>query len=237
MHNRRRNGEGRRGIEVRVRLVLTAFALGICGSGFGQSIFTIAGGGSDDGRPATIASLFNPVGVAADGQGNFYIADVYDNQIRKVGAKNGLISTVAGKGPFAFSGDGGPATLAGLAAPYGVAVDAAGNLYIADTNSHRIRKVTAATGVITTIAGNGAFGYSGDTGPAISAAFDAPTDVVVDGAGNVIVADTNNNRVRKVNAGTGIITTVAGNGTRAYGGDNGPATAAALSHPYGVAVD
>jgi sugar lactone lactonase YvrE len=141
------------------------------------------------------------------------------------------ISTFAGGG--SSLGDNGPATSAQLSSPLGVAVDAAGNLYIADTNNNRIRKVSG--GVITTVAGNGTAGFSGDSGPATSIQLNAPSGVAVDTAGNLYIADTNNNRVRKVS--DGIITTVAGNGTLGFSGDGGSATSAQLKEPWGVAVD
>ena len=148
---------------------------------------------------------------------------------------NGIITTVAGDGPQGDSGDGGQATSAQLSNPSGVAVDAAGNLYIADSGNHRIRKV-AANGIITTVAGNGSYGYSGDGGRATSAQLAAPWGVAVDAAGNLYIADTNNGVIRKV-AASGIITTVAGNGSHGYSGDGGPATSAQLNSPSGVAVD
>jgi uncharacterized protein (TIGR03437 family) len=143
------------------------------------------------------------------------------------------INTFAGNGTIGYSGDNGPATSAQLNQPWGVAVDAAGNVYIADTVNNRIRKV--ANGVISTVAGNGTLGYSGDDGPATSAQLSWPAGVAVDSAGNLYVADQNNNRIRKVS--NGVITTVAGNGTPGYSGDNGSATSAKLYGPQGVAVD
>ena len=184
---------------------------------------------SGDNGPATSAQLASPNGVAWDSAGNLYIAD--SARIRKV--SNGVISTVAGVGTFGYSGDNGPATGAQLNYPGGVAVDSAGNLYIADTGNHRIRKVSG--GVITTVAGNGTRGFSGDNIPATSAQFHDPFGVAVDSAGNLYIADSGNNRIRKV--ANGIITTVAGNGTPGFSGDNGPATSAQLNGPAGVAVD
>lgn len=145
------------------------------------------------------------------------------------------IYTYAGKTIWGFYGDGGPAVKAQLYNPTGVAIDAAGNVYIADSQNHRIRKVTP-SGTITTIAGTGVAGFSGDSGLAINAKFYYPTDVAVDGAGNVYVADQYNNRIRMINPG-GTITTVAGNGQQGFGGDNGPATKAKLNWPRTVAVD
>jgi uncharacterized protein (TIGR03437 family) len=206
---------------------------------FGQTytIYTVAGNGTDgfsgDNGPATSAQLYYPYGVAVDPHGNIYIADFANNRIRKV--SNGVITTVAGVGPVGsyggFGGDGGPATSAALGAPMGVAVDSAGNLYIADTSNSRIRKVS--NGVITTVAGNAAAGFSGDGGPATSASLSWPMGVAVDPVGDLYIADYSNQRIRKV--ANGVITTVAGGGTSL--GDNGPATSAQLYYPRGVAVD
>ncbi len=195
----------------------------------------VAGNGiegvSGDGRPATSASLNAPTGVAVDSMGNLYIADEGNNRIRKV--SSGIITTVAGNGSPGFSGDGGPATSASLNGPLGVAIDAAGNLYIADSENNRIRKVSG--GTITTVAGNGVAGFSGDGGPAASASLDLPYGEAVDSAGSLYIADFRNQRIRKLSGGT--ITTVAGNGTQGFSGDGGPAASASLNAPAGVAVD
>jgi uncharacterized protein (TIGR03437 family) len=195
-------------------------------------IATVAGNGtpgfSGDNGPATSAELSGPWGIAVDSAGNVYVADNYNNRIRKV--SNGVITTVAGGG---FSGDNGPATSAALSGPSGVAVDPAGNLYIADQGNNRIRKVS--NGMITTVAGNGGWGFSGDNGPATSAKLANPMGVAVDSLGNLYIADSLNNRIRKVS--NGVITTVAGNGTQGFSGDNGPAASAQLEFPSGVAID
>ena len=207
----------------------------------GGVISTVAGNGtpgySGDGGPAASAMLNYPTGVAVDAAGNLFIADEANNRVRKVNP-GGVISTVAGNGTQGYSGDGGPATSAELYYPYGVAVDTAGNLFIADEGNNRIRMVTPG-GVISTVAGNGIFGFSGhngDGGPATSAMLAAPEDVAVDTAGNLFIADTWSNSVRKVTPG-GMISTVAGNGTGGYSGDGGPATSAILAAPEDVAVD
>jgi sugar lactone lactonase YvrE len=204
-------------------------------------ITTFAGNGTagytGDGGAATSAQLSSPWGLAVDGAGNLYIADTGNNRIRKVAAGTGIISTYAGNGTLTYSGDNGPAISAGISYFEGIALDASGNLYIAESGSEHIRKVAASTGTITTVAGNGQYGYTGDGGAATSAKLGSPTGVAIDIAGNLYIADSNNNVVRKVAVGTGIITTVAGNGTAGYIGDGGPATGAKLYRPFGVAVD
>jgi len=192
-------------------------------------------GGGGDGGVATNADLNLPLGVAADTGGNLYIADAGNSRIRKVAAGTGIITTVAGNGVQTFAGDGGPATGASLRFPYGVAVDIGDNLYIADSSDHRIRKVAAGSGIITTVAGNGTGGFSGDGGAATSAGLADPTGVAIGGNGDLFIVDLN--RIRKVAAGTGIISTVAGNGTYGFSGDGGAATSASLSFPYRMAVD
>ena len=151
------------------------------------------------------------------------------NIIRRVDAATGDITTVAGDGDWGFSGDGGPATSARLAHPGGLAVDDLGNLYIGDDCNHRIRKVDATTGTITTVAGTGVWGFSGDDGPATSARLSNPGGLAADGEGNLFIADVGNHRVRKVDATTGNITTVAGTGDWGFSGDGGPAISARLA--------
>ncbi|MHB8389384.1 MAG: NHL domain-containing protein [Acidobacteriaceae bacterium] len=203
-------------------------------------INTVAGDGtagySGDGGPATSAEFNSPDNVTVDSAGNLYIADYYNNRIRKVTASTGDISTVAGNGTQGYSGNGGLATSAELSFPEDVAVDSAGNLYIADAGNHVIRMVNASTGIISTVAGDGACGYSGIGGPATSATL-CPQGVAVDSAGNLYIADGSLNRILKVYASTGIITTVAGDGGLGYSGDGGPATSAELGSPNRVAVD
>ena len=173
-----------------------------------------------------------------DSDDNIYIADTNNHRIRKVTATTGVISTVAGDGASGYGGDGGPATAAQINSPRGVAVDGDGNIYIADVNNQRVRKVTASTGVITTVAGNGTKGRDGDRGQATSAQLNTPYDVALDGDGNIYIADRLNFRIRKVTVSTGNITTVAGTGPGVYGGDGGQATATVLGGSLsGVAVD
>jgi uncharacterized protein (TIGR03437 family) len=199
----------------------------------GGVITTVAGGGASlgDNGPATSAQLNLPYGVAVDSAGSLYIGDWGNNRIRKVA--NGVITTVAGTGTRGFSGDNGPAIGAQLANPEGVAVDSAGDLYIADLGNSSIRKVSA--GIITTVAGNGTSGFSGDGGPATSAQLHLPYGVAVDSTGNLYIGDSGNNRVREVS--NGVIATAAGTGTFGFSGDGGPPTSAQLANPYGVAVD
>jgi len=198
-----------------------------------------------DGGPALLADMQWPKGVATDGAGNVYIADTTNQVIRKVSAYGG-ITTIAGNYTLGagYAGDGGAATLAKLNYPQGVAVDAAGNVYIADIYNNVIRKVTP-DGTISTFAGNYTLGsgYTGDNGPATQAQLSFPSDVAIDGGGNLYIADYGNFAIRMVSAATGNITTVAG-GTfcpspwsNCFSGDGGPATAAEMSQPNGIAVD
>ena len=185
--------------------------------------------------PGTLATewpLSGPQGVAFDGQGRAFVAS--GTQVFRIDP-DGTIAVVAGNGTAGFSGDGGAALEASLSPVGGVAVDGAGNLFIADSNNNRIRKVSAA-GTITTVAGNGSGGYSGDGGVATAAKLYTPIGIAVDGAGNLFFADYGNRRIRKVSA-AGTITTVAGNGSTGYSGDGGAATTAKLWSPSGVTVD
>lgn len=191
-----------------------------------NNITTVAGDG-------TLAVLNDPWGVAIDSSGNIYIADTFNNRVRKV--SGGFITTVAGNSTAGFSGDGSAAISAELNCPIGAAIDTLGNVYIADSNNNRIRKVDTSNN-ITTVAGNGTAGFSGDGSAANSAELNFPAGVAIDSLGNIYIADSGNNCVRKVTGGI-IINTVAGNGTAGFSGDGGAATSAQLSTPVGVAVD
>jgi len=202
------------------------------------SISTVAGSGYPwffgDGGVAIGAQLSSPTSVAVDAAGNLFVADAGNNRVRKV-TRDGMINTVAGNGQTGPSGDGGAATSVALAVPFALALDSAGNLYIAERGAHRIRKVTPA-GTISTVAGTGSDGFSGDGGPATQARLWTPVGVALDGAGNLYIADSTNFRVRKVTP-AGVISTIAGNGSMGFSGDGGPATQAQISDLNGVAAD
>lgn len=206
------------------------------------TISTVAGNGSPgysgDGGAAITASLGSPNGVAVSAVGDLYIADSTFAVIRKVTASTGIISTVAGNGTTGYSGDGGTATSAQLNGPQGVALDAAGNVYISDFHNNAIRKITVSSGIMSTVAGNGTQGFSGDDGAATSAELYFPTSVGFDTAGNLYIVDSGNACVRKVSTSTGIITTIAGRGNPPdHLGDGGPATSAILNLPHSAAID
>lgn len=203
-------------------------------------ISTVAGNGTygdtGDGGPATSATL-GVDSVTVDGGGNLYICDYDGSIVRKVDGTTGIISRFAGNGTYGFSGDGGAATSAELSGPISAGVDGKGNVYIATYVDNRVREVFASNGNITTVAGNGTAGFSGDSGPATSAELYEPNGVAVDAAGDIYIADSLNQRIRLVTAGTGVITTLAGNGTQGFSGDGGAATSAELNGPVGVAAD
>ena len=203
----------------------------------GGVISTFAGTGvqgfSGDTGPATSAQLNRPTSVFFSAAGNLYIADSSNHRIRKV-SSNGTITTVAGNGVAGFSGDLGLATNASLDFPLGIAMDSADNLYVADGNNNRIRRISP-SGVITTAAGNGAGRFAGDQGPAISASLNIPEGVAFDGSGNLLIADSGNNRIRKVSSG--LISTIVGTGVDGFSGDGGPATQAMLSLPWGLTTN
>jgi sugar lactone lactonase YvrE len=203
-------------------------------------ITTIAGtgvaGNSGDGFLATLAELNTPSFVCVDVNNNIFISDVLNRIIRKIDIATGIISTFAGNGLMASSGDGGSALLASFITPVGINFDKFGNLYIADMGAHNIRKIDVA-GNISTFAGNGTPGFSGDDNLAVTANLNTPRDIGIDTNGNVYIADGNNNRIRKVTISTGIITTVAGNISGGYTGDEISATSSGLSAPWGVDFD
>ncbi|MCH8905119.1 MAG: hypothetical protein IIA45_14530 [Bacteroidetes bacterium] len=204
-------------------------------------ISTVAGNGSlgfsGDGGAATSAELNLPTAVCSDTTGNIYISDKGNQRIRKVDGVSGIISTIAGTGTASFTGDGGPSTSATISQPHGMQTDIAGNLYFADRTNHRIRRIDFVTGIITTVAGNGTIGFSGDGGAATSAGLNYPIGLCLDDSGNIYIADQINHRIRKVTKSTGIITTIAGNGNPGFSGDGGAATSAELNQPYDVATD
>ena len=260
-------------------------------------ITTVAGNGdkgySGDGGPAIAASLNEPYGIVVDRAGNIFIADRLNRRVRRIDAASGIITTAAGTGEAAYSGDGGPAARAGLAEPNGLAFDAAERrLYIADVADHRVRvidlasgaiatfagtgkgehsgdggpareagvfgaravklgvdgtfyilerqgsslrAVDPATGIITTVAGTTARGYAGDGGPALAAVFDAPKEMAIDRDGSLIIVDTENHAIRRIDRASGIVSPLAG-GHKGGDGDGGPATAAGLDRPHGAVV-
>ena len=205
------------------------------------AVTTVAGnrefGYRYDDVAATEASLSTPVGVTLDREGNLYFVEQSSRRVRRVDANTGRIATVAGSGRTGFSGDGGPATEAAFEVPFDVAVDRRGNLFIADTGNHRIRRVDAGTGLISTYAGDGKGRFGGDGGPAAKASLYDPFSVALDRSGNLYIADRGNHRIRRVGARNRVITTVAGNGQRGLSGDGGPARRASLADPFDVAVD
>ena len=204
-------------------------------------IRTIAGNGLDkysgDGGPADRAGLVEPNGVSLDPQGRIlYIADVAGHRIRRVDLESGLISTFAGTGRPRHEGDGGPAAEASIWGARAVEVGGDGTVYILEREGNRLRAVDPRTSVISTLAGTGAKGYSGDGGPASMATFNGPKELAVDPRGNIWVVDTENHAIRRIDGASRIITTVAGTGQVGGDGDGGPAERARLDRPHGVAV-
>lgn len=182
------------------------------------------------------AKLRSPGGIALDESGNLYVAEREGHQVRKIDTENQM-SVVAGNSAAGFQGDGKLAREAQLNGPESVAIDLEGNLLIADRGNHRIRKVNVETGIITTVAGNGKRGFSGDGGDARNAHLNSPYSVCVDSENNIFIADTDNHRIRKVDAKTGVIHTVAGNGNKGFSGDANAATDARLNRPHNVTID
>jgi len=218
------------------KILLLLGLLPLCA--YGQIITTFAGNGTTtypgDGVPATSVGIIQPGGIVFDPAGNAYISDFGHNKIRKVNGA-GIISTYAGNGLPGYSGDGGPASAASFDGPVNLALDAAGNLYVADLNNNAIRKVSP-SGTVTTFAGDGTIGYGGDGGPATNAQLYKASGLAVDASNNVYIADYANNVIRKVNT-AGIISTVAGTGAGGSTGDGGPATDATLFQAWGVCLD
>jgi len=217
-------------------MYLMLLLLVFTGNSHAQIITTFAGNGvngnTGDGGPATAAEINAPFAMAADDSGNIYFSTA-DARIKKVNTA-GIITTIAGNGGLGYTGDGGPATDATFSEIFGVAVDGAGNVFIADGGNLVIRKIDV-SGIVTTIAGTGLPGYSGDGGPATAATLFAPSGVAVGKTGLVYVCDQYNSVIRKINGG--IISTIAGTGTGGHSGDGGPATAALLNKPFAIALD
>jgi NHL repeat len=193
-------------------------------------------GFSGDGGPATAAQLYYPYGSCSDPSGNIYICDAYNWRIRKVNT-SGIISTYAGNGTLGYSGDGGPATAASIGYCWGITCDGSGNVYVSDWSYRHVRRIDASTHVITTIAGSGGSGTTGDGGPATAATFYDPWFLACDPSGNVYISDWGSYRVRKIDMSTGIINAYAGTTTPGFSGDGGPASTAQMDEPAGIAID
>ncbi len=200
-------------------------------------ITTIAGTGtagfSGDGGPATAANIGTPLAIIVTTGGKIYFVDYDNNRVRSI--TGGIINTVAGTGTASSTGDGGPATSATLNGPYGLGLDASNNLYISETHGNRVRVINTSSGIINTYAGTGSGGFSGDGGPATSASL-VPNCIYMDPYNNLYISDNGNHRIRMVNT-SGIINTVAGNGTGSFSGDGGPATSASIYYPAGITKD
>lgn len=205
------------------------------------TITTVAGTGeagfAGDGGPATEALLHQPENITVDRDGNLFIGDLQNHRIRRVDAATGRISTIAGTGEDGFTGDGGPATQAAISNPFGLVVHPDGDLYFADTENHRIRRIDAASGVVTTVAGTGRRGFGGDGGPATEAMLSRPHVLAVHPGGDIIIGDSFNQRIRRLDLRTGVIRTIAGTGEQGTYGDGGPASQAAFVFFGELAVD
>ncbi|WP_263382071.1 NHL domain-containing protein [Granulicella arctica] len=208
---------------------------------YGAPITTIAGNGnpgnSGNGSAPASATVNAPQGGTFDGQGNYFFADTGNNVVREITTSTGNISVVAGNGSAGYGGDGSAATAGQLNGPTGVAVDAAGNLFISDSKNNRIREVSAATTLLSTIAGTGASGYAGDNGYAASATLNNPTGIALDNTGVLYVADTGNHALRAFSTHNGIVVTLAGTGRQGYAGDGSVPQLALLNAPSAVAID
>ena len=204
-------------------------------------ITTVVGTGergySGDGRAATSALLSEPFMCAFDSAGNMYVAEAMNHCIRRVDRETGVIATIAGTGAEGYSGDGGPATEATFNQPYSLQVDGKSDVYVVDRLNYVIRKIDAATGIITTIAGTGEQAYGGDGRPAVQAKFREPNDCFLDGRGGLLIADVQDQRIRRLDLETGIITTFAGNGAKERVGDGLPATQASILGARAVCMD
>ena len=193
--------------------------------------------GNGEGLLATFVELANPKGIALDADNNLFIADTFHNRICRVDRATNVFSIIAGNGGTGFTGDGGPAKEATLNRPHAIAVDAQGNIFVGDTLNSVVRRIDAKTGIISTVAGTGTAGSSGDGFLATQAQISGPYGLAVDSQGNLFIADLSGNRVRRIDAKTGLISTIAGTGQRGYSGDGGPAIKAQLSFPQGIALD
>lgn len=204
------------------------------------NIRTVAGSGrrgfSGDGGSAIRADMREPNGLALDGKGKLYIADVADQRVRVVDLKAGVISTACGTGKKAHTGDGGPASEAALFGPRAVAVGPDGSLFICEREGNSIRRIDFKSGTIDRVAGTGKKGYTGDGGPSAKATFNGPKEIEIDANGNIFVVDTENHAIRRIGARTGIIATVAGTGKQGGTDEGGPAIKAALNRPHGVCI-
>ena len=205
------------------------------------TIRTVVGTGeagySGDGGPATDATLREPFLCAFDQAGNLFFCEARNHIVRRVDAATGVVATVAGNGEQGYSGDGGPATAAAMNEPYSLEVDADGSIYIVDRLNAAVRRVDGATGIITTVAGTGEPGYSGDGGPGHAAQLREPNDCFLDGRGGLLIADIQDQRIRRLDLATGVISTFAGNGEKVRGGDGMPATQASILGARAVCMD
>jgi sugar lactone lactonase YvrE len=221
-----------------LRILILALVSSLTAYSQPRQVITLAGGSGDGGSKSDASFLFSTA-IATDGTGNVYIADNANRTVRKINISTGIVTKIAGSGLFGYSGDGGSALEASFGEPSGIAVDAQGNIYIADKVFSTIRKIDAQTGIITRIAGdqNGESGYTGDNAFAVSAKLFWPQSLTLDANGNLYFPDLGNHRIRMINLSTGIITTVAGNGVEGFSGDGGNALNASFSFPEAVAID